>query len=76
MAEQSGRSVEKRVFALLREARVFDRSHRMALASWILFRDVTTFSDLSKLEYRTIADVLGEWQRLGVLAERAAAHVC
>ena len=70
-------NLQKRVFALLREAKVSDRTHRMQLASWILFREVTTFKDLSRLEYQTIADVLSGWQGRGVLVEQAGQHgVC
>lgn len=67
-------SLQKRVFALLREAKVSDRQHRMGLASWILLRDVTTFKDLSKVEYQAIAEVLAGWQGQGVLVERASQH--
>ena len=62
-------NLQKRVFALLREAKVSDRQHRMGLASWILFREVTTFKDLSRLEYQTIGDVLTVWQGRCVLVE-------
>lgn len=67
-------SLERRVFALLREAKVSDRQHRMGLASWILFREVTTFKDLSTVEYQAIADVLSGWQGRGVLVEEASRH--
>ena len=67
-------SVQKRVFALLREAQVVERPHRMGLASWILYREVTTFSDLSEFEYQLIADMLSDWQKRGVLVEESRAH--
>lgn len=61
----NSKSKNRLVFALLKAGQVYEREHRLAVASWIVCRDVMTFSDMSDVEYQMMADVLSGWQKNG-----------
>ncbi len=64
----------KRVFALLREAKLEDRDARLRLFSWVICRQITTTNDLSHYELEAIVSCLATWQRMGELEEKVAKH--
>lgn len=65
----------RRVFALLREAKIKERAERLNLFRWILADPtITSTNDLALFDLRTIADTLSSWQRAGELEAQARTH--
>ena len=66
----------RRLFALLREAKVTDREDRLNLFRWAV--SDPTISSTNDLDYHSlnvVVQMLEYWQREGELVEQAAAHI-
>lgn len=61
----------RRLFALLREAKISDRDERLRLFAWILCRPVHTTNELDDIDMDTVLSVLSTWQRQKELPEQA-----
>lgn len=63
--------LRRRCFAILSEAGISDRQSRCDLAEWVLRRDVTTWSDLSRFEWSRLTDALVGWESVRELRRQA-----
>lgn len=65
----------RRVFALLRDAKIADREERLNLFRWILHDPtVTSTNDLDTRDLEAIMNLLAHWQRNGELEINARQH--
>ena len=66
----------RRVYALLREAKITDREARLNLFRWIVHDPtISSTNDLSHLEMGLIIEVLETWKRDKELVQRAHEHI-
>lgn len=63
----------RHMFALLRQAGIEDRHHRLTILSAILADNVESVSDLETTQISGIVDVLDYWKKEGELRERCYA---
>lgn len=72
MAPDAPAALVRRAFALYRDGKVTDRANRLAVASYVTWRNVTSTDDLSRLDIRAIVDTLEYWKACGQLEYRCS----
>ncbi len=70
MAPQAPTALVRRAFALFREGKVEERDHRLAVASYVTWRTITSTDDLSERDIRAIITTLEYWKACGQIEYR------
>lgn len=70
MAPEAPQALVRRMFALLREGKVEQRGHRLAVMSYVTWRTITSTDDLTERDIRAIIGNLEYWKSVDAIEYR------